>query len=120
MTPLWIMEHGDMLEYRAFCLAASVPTVAPDQFCLDGFKGGGIGTQSEGSGFANTRLWNFDRISLPLLDILASSRGPADDAQGLQARNTARYTTETTSVPRARAVDDTGETTELRSKALPR
>ena len=38
MTSAWIIEAIDILEYRAFCLAARVPTIAPDQLCLDGFE----------------------------------------------------------------------------------
>ncbi len=38
MPPPWIIEAIDILEYRAFCLTACVPTIAPDQLYLDGFK----------------------------------------------------------------------------------
>ena len=38
MPPPWIIEAVDILEDRTFCLAACVPTIAPDQLCLDGFE----------------------------------------------------------------------------------
>lgn len=38
MPPSWIIEPIDILEDRAFCLTTCVPTVAPDQLCLDGFE----------------------------------------------------------------------------------
>ena len=38
MPPPWIIEAVDVLEDRAFCLAACVPTIAPDQLSLDGFE----------------------------------------------------------------------------------
>ena len=38
MPPPWIIEPVDILEYRALCLATCVPTVAPNQLCLDGFE----------------------------------------------------------------------------------
>jgi len=33
-----IVEAIDILEYRAFCLTARVPTITPDQLGLDGFE----------------------------------------------------------------------------------
>ena len=38
MTSAWIIEAIDILEYRAFCLAACVPAVAPNQLGLDRFE----------------------------------------------------------------------------------
>ena len=38
MAAAWIVEAVDILEYRALCLAACVPAVAPDQLRLDGFE----------------------------------------------------------------------------------
>jgi hypothetical protein len=35
MTPGWIIKAVYIMEYRAFCLAAYVPTIAPDQLCLE-------------------------------------------------------------------------------------
>jgi len=32
-----IRDFVDGVEYRAFCLSTCLPTVAPDQFCRDGF-----------------------------------------------------------------------------------
>jgi hypothetical protein len=34
----WIIKSVDILEYRAFCLTACIPSVTPDQLSLDGFK----------------------------------------------------------------------------------
>ena len=38
MATARIVEAIDILEYRAFCLAACVPAVAPNQLRLDGFE----------------------------------------------------------------------------------
>ena len=38
MPAPWIIKSVDILEYRAFCLTACVPFVAPDQLSLDGFE----------------------------------------------------------------------------------
>ena len=38
MSPSWIIEPVDILEYRPFGLASCFPTVTPDQLRLDGFE----------------------------------------------------------------------------------
>ena len=38
MAATRIVEPIDILEYRALGLTACVPTIAPDQLCLDGFE----------------------------------------------------------------------------------
>ena len=38
MPAPWIIKSVDILEYRAFCLTACIPSVTPDQLSFDGFK----------------------------------------------------------------------------------
>lgn len=38
MTPPWIIEPIDILEYRSFGLPSGFPSVPPDQLCLEGIE----------------------------------------------------------------------------------